>query len=565
MKEHLDKRSGFHFDVKWVFILLILAFLLVFLVFPLLYLLFRAFFADGSFSLDAVKRIYSYSLNWDCLRNTLITASLSMVFGVLIAFPLAWLVTRTNLYGRGFFRTLFLLTYMVPPYVGAMAWMRLLNPKVGTVNVVLKNLFGLSEAPFNIYTIGGMVWVLTTFYYPFAFILLCRALERMDPSLEEAARISGASPVKTLFTVTLPMMLPSIGSSAIMVFVAAASCYGIPSIIGAPGKLYTITTRISEYVATGTSQGLSDATVLSVFLMVLSLVLLLLSTLLMGKKNRITISGKSMRPNIVDLRKWRIPLTILTSIFAIVIIVIPFLSVIATSFTQNMGKSVFAEGNLTVRFWQNVFTRSTILKSALNSLITATLAATLGMIICIIMAYLLKRTNMRGRKIPDFLISFGSGTPSVVIALALIMTMSGRFGLNLYNTMAILVIAYMIKYMMMGMQSTISGFSQIGPVLEEAAAVSGAGWLRRMKDVVIPMLLPSIVAGWFIIFIPSFYDLTMSNLLYSEKTMTLGVELFRYQMNSSQQTAAALACCILLLVLILNLVMRKLTKGKVSI
>ena len=565
MKEHLDKRSGFHFDVKWVFILLILAFLLVFLVFPLLYLLFRAFFADGSFSLDAVKRIYSYSLNWDCLRNTLITASLSMVFGVLIAFPLAWLVTRTNLYGRGFFRTLFLLTYMVPPYVGAMAWMRLMNPKVGTVNVVLKNLFGLSEAPFNIYTIGGMVWVLTTFYYPFAFILLCRALERMDPSLEEAARISGASPVKTLFTVTLPMMLPSIGSSAIMVFVAAASCYGIPSIIGAPGKLYTITTRISEYVATGTSQGLSDATVLSVFLMVLSLVLLLLSTLLMGKKNRITISGKSMRPNIVDLRKWRIPLTILTSIFAIVIIVIPFLSVIATSFTQNMGKSVFAEGNLTVRFWQNVFTRSTILKSALNSLITATLAATLGMIICIIMAYLLKRTNMRGRKIPDFLISFGSGTPSVVIALALIMTMSGRFGLNLYNTMAILVIAYMIKYMMMGMQSTISGFSQIGPVLEEAAAVSGAGWLRRMKDVVIPMLLPSIVAGWFIIFIPSFYELTMSNLLYSEKTMTLGVELFRYQMNSSQQTAAALACCILLLVLILNLVMRKLTKGKVSI
>ena len=561
----MDKRSGFHFDVKWVFILLILAFLLVFLVFPLLYLLFRAFFADGSFSLDAVKRIYSYSLNWDCLRNTLITASLSMVFGVLIAFPLAWLVTRTNLYGRGFFRTLFLLTYMVPPYVGAMAWMRLLNPKVGTVNVVLKNLFGLSEAPFNIYTIGGMVWVLTTFYYPFAFILLCRALERMDPSLEEAARISGASPVKTLFTVTLPMMLPSIGSSAIMVFVAAASCYGIPSIIGAPGKLYTITTRISEYVATGTSQGLADATVLSVFLMVLSLVLLLLSNLLMGKKNRITISGKSMRPNIVDLRKWRIPLTILTSIFAIVIIVIPFLSVIATSFTQNMGKSVFAEGNLTVRFWQNVFTRSTILKSALNSLITATLAATLGMIICIIMAYLLKRTNMRGRKIPDFLISFGAGTPSVVIALALIMTMSGRFGLNLYNTMAILVIAYMIKYMMMGMQSTISGFSQIGPVLEEAAAVSGAGWLRRMKDVVIPMLLPSIVAGWFIIFIPSFYELTMSNLLYSEKTMTLGVELFRYQMNSSQQTAAALACCILLLVLILNLVMRKLTKGKVSI
>ena len=128
-----------------------------------------------------------------------------------------------------------------------------------------------------------------------------------------------------------------------------------------------------------------------------------------------------------------------------------------------------------------------------------------------------------------------------------------------------MIMAYMIKYMAMGMRNVVAGFSQIGPSLEEAAAISGAGWLRRMKDVVIPLLLPSVVAGWFVIFIPSFYELTMSNLLYSEKTQTLGVELFLYQVNSSQQTAAAMACCILLIILVLNLVMRKLTKGKYSI
>jgi len=561
----VKKTGRFHFDLKWILILLILAFLLVFLVLPMLYLLYRVFFADGTFSLDAVKRIYTYSLNWTCILNTLITASLSMVFGVLIAFPLAWLVTRTNLYGRGIFRSVFLMTYMVPPYVGAMAWIRLLNPKVGTVNTVLMQMFGLSEAPFDIYTIGGMVWVLTTFYYPFAFITLCRALEHMDPSLEEASRISGASPVKTLFHVTLPMMLPSIGASAIMVFIAAASCYGIPSIIGAPGKLYTVTTRIAEYVATGTQSGLTDATVLSVFLMLMSLLLLFVSNVVIGKRDRITISGKSVRPNIVDLRGWRIPLTILTGLFAVIVVVIPFLSVIATSFTQNMGKSVFAEGNMTFKFWQNVFSRSDILKSALNSLIAAAAAATIGMLISILMAYLLKRTNLKGRRIPDFLIALGSGMPSIVIALALIMTMSGKFGINIYNTLMIMIIAYVIKYMMMGMRTVTAGFSQIGPALEEAAAVSGAGWFRRMKDVVLPMLLPSIVAGWFLIFIPSFYELTMSNLLYSEKTQTLGVELYLYQMNNSQQTASALACCILLLVLILNIVMRKVTKGKVSI
>lgn len=157
-----------------------------------------------------------------------------MVLGTMIAFPLAWLVGRTNLYGRKFFRSLFVMTYMVPPYVGAMAWLRLLNPNAGIINQWLRALFGLSgPGPLNIYTLPGMIWVLTTFYYPYAFITISRAMEKMDPSLEEAGRISGASPLKTVFTVTLPMMMPSLIGGALLVFIAAASCYGIPSIIGA--------------------------------------------------------------------------------------------------------------------------------------------------------------------------------------------------------------------------------------------------------------------------------------------------------------------------------------------
>ena len=267
----------FTFDIKWILIAGIIGFLLVFQVFPLVYLLFRAFFATGHFSLESFARIYSYALNWTCLKNTLFTALLSMVFGVLIAFPLAWLVGRTNLHGRRVFRTLFVMTYMVPPYVGAMAWLRLLNPSVGTLNVFLQKIFGLAGMPFNIYTTGGLVWVLTTFYYPYAFITISRAMEKMDPSLEEASRISGASPLKTLFTVTIPLMLPSIAAAGLLVFVAAASCYGIPSIIGAPGKIYTVTTRIVDYVYVGSQQGLTDATVLAVFLMLLAMVILYVS------------------------------------------------------------------------------------------------------------------------------------------------------------------------------------------------------------------------------------------------------------------------------------------------
>ncbi|RHP46730.1 MULTISPECIES: iron ABC transporter permease [unclassified Clostridium] len=554
-----------YFDIKWVIILAIVAFLVVFQVFPLLYLIYRSFFTDGHFSLEGFKRIYSYSLNWTCLKNTLITAGLSMVFGVLLAFPLAWLVGRTNLYGKKIFRTLFVTTYMVPPYVGAMAWLRLLNPSVGTLNVLIQNLLGLEKAPFNIYSIGGLVWVLTTFYYPYAFITISRAMEKMDPSLEEASRISGASPLKTVFTVTLPLMFPSIVAAALLVFVSAASCYGIPSIIGAPGQIYTVTTRIVDYVYIGSQEGLTDATNLAVFLMAIALIILYISNFVIGKREYITVSGKSTRPNIVDLGRWRIPVTILVSCFAMIVVVIPFASVVATSFTVNMGKSLFEPGNLTLKYWHVITSRKSILSSGRNSIIAAVWAASLGMIVCLIMAYLLKRTNAKGRKIPDFLITVGSGTPSVVIALALIMTMSGKFGINIYNTMLIMVIAYMIKYMLMGMRTVVSAFSQVSPSLEEAAQISGAKWLRRLKDVVFPLIVPSIVAGWFLIFMPCFYELTMSNLLYSNNTKTLGVELFLYQTYHSQQTASALASGILLAVIVLNILLGKLTKGKFSI
>lgn len=561
----MDTEKKYYFDIKWFVILAIVAFLVIFQVLPLLYLIYRSFFADGSFSLDGFKRIYSYPLNWTCLKNTLITAGLAMVFGVLLAFPLAWLVGRTNLYGKKFFRTLFVMTYMVPPYVGAMAWLRLLNPTVGTLNTLIMSIFRLESAPFNIYSIGGLVWVLTTFYYPYAFITISRAMEKMDPSLEEASRISGASPFKTLMTVTLPLMMPSIVAAALLVFVAAASCYGIPSIIGAPGQIYTVTTRIVDYVYIGSQEGLTDATNLAVFLMAIALIVLYVSNFVVGKREYITVSGKSTRPNIVDLGKWRIPITVVVSLFAIVVVAIPFATVFMTSFTMNMGKSIFEAGNITFKYWHTILTRKSILGSGQNSLISAAWAASLGMIICLIMAYLLKRTNVKGKGVPDFLITVGSGSPSVVIALALIMTMSGRFGINIYNTMFIMVVAYMIKYMMMGMRTVVSAFSQISPSLEEAAQISGSGWIRRLKDVVFPLIVPSIVAGWFLIFMPCFYELTMSNLLYSNNTKTLGVELFTYQTYHSQQTASALASGILIIVIVLNYVLNKVTKGKFSI
>lgn len=554
----------YNIDIKWIVILIVVAFLVIFEVIPLSYLLIRSLFPKGSFSLESFKRVYTYDLNWTALINTLVISGLTTLFGVILAFPLAFLVGRTDMYGKKFFRTLFVTTYMVPPYVGAMAWLRLLNPNAGVLNKFLMQMFNLPKAPFNIYTVGGIVWVLTCFYYPYAFITISRAMEKMDPSLEEASKISGASPLKTLITITIPMMTPSIIAAGLLVFVASASAFGIPSIIGAPGQIYTVTTRIIDFVHIGSDEGLNDAMVLAVFLMVIANIVLYITTFVIGKRQYITMSGKSTRPNIVELGKWRMPITIIISIFSFFVVILPFVTVALTSFTVNMGKPI-GLSNMSMSAWNKVFSRASILSSTKNSIIAGLAAAFFGIMISCIMAYLLQRTNVKGKRIPDFLITLGSGTPSVTIALALIISMSGKFKINIYNTLTIMIIAYMIKYMLMGMRTVVSAMSQVHPSLEEAAQISGANWLRMLKDVTLPLIGASIVAGFFLIFMPSFYELTMSTLLYSSNTKTIGYELYIYQTYHSQQVASALATAILLFVIIVNYLLNKLTKGQFSI
>lgn len=561
----LRREGSGQMDIKWVLILGIVDFLLLFQLLPLVYLLIRAFFPEGAFSLDLFRRLVDYPMNLQALKNTLIAASCAMVLGTAIAYPLAYLVGRTNLYGRKFFRSLFVLTYMVPPYVGAMAWLRLLNRNVGTINLILRSLLGLkiTEGPLNIYSLGGLIWVLTTFYFPYAFITLSRAMEKMDPSLEEASRISGASPFRTVLKITLPMMTPSLIAGALLVFVSAASCYGIPSIIGAPGNVHTVTTRIIEYYGLGV-KGLNDATGLAVFLVLVALAVLYLSDVVVARKQYITVSGKSTRPSLVDLRGWRVPLTAATGLFSLIAVAIPFATILTTSFKVDVGKSLLEPGNFTLGQW-NALAREETLGCLKNSLIFGATAATVGMVISCTMSYLLHRTRIRGRKLPDFLITLGSGTPSVVIALGLIMTMRGQFGVDIYNTASILVIAYLIKYLMMGMRTVSSAMTQIHVSLEESSQISGAGWLRTMLRITGPLILPSIAAGWFLIFIPCFYELSMTTLLYTSDTKTIGFQLYQYWTFTSQPQACAMAFGILLFVFVLNALLNRLTRGEFTI
>ena len=543
---------------KFIVISLSVLLLLYFVVFPLGVLLYDSILVDGSFTLANYREVYSQDVNSRARANTVELSLIVMVASVIITFPLAWLVGRTDLPFKRGYRTLLVASYMIPPYVGAIAWVQLLNPSVGYLNNVFKWIFNLQTAPFDIYTTGGLAWVLTLFYSPFAFITISRAMEKMDPTLEEAARVSGSSPLRTLIDVTLPLMAPSILAGGLLVFIAAGSCFGIPAIVGMPGNIEVMTTRIVTYTYMGDEAGIRDATSLAASLMFIANALLFFMTWMLGRKDYTTISGKSTRPNIVELGKWKWPAFFAVGFYGFVAVILPLGSILLTSLLKSMSKGITLD-NLGFDAWIPVITSSQYMESVWNSVVYGVIAATIGTILSVFIAYLAVKTNVKGRNLPDMLTIIGGSTPSIVIALALVITFSGNFGLNLYSTMWILVVSYLVKYMTMSVRTIAASLSQVHISLEEAALNSGASWLRTCKDIIMPLIAPSIIAGWFLIFMPSFYELTMSLLLYGSDTKTIGVLLYDLQTYADTQNASVLSEIIMLIVLVGNVILNKLT------
>lgn len=549
---------------KFIVISFSVLMLLYFVIFPMGVLLYNSVFLDGAINWTSYNNVYSQDVNWRALSNTIKLSLGVMVVSVIITFPLAWLVGRTDLPGKKTFRTLLVSSYMIPPYVGAIAWVQLLNPGVGYLNELLKFVFGLEAAPFDIYSMWGIGWVLTLFYSPFAFITISRAMEKMDPTLEEAARVSGASPMRTVLDVTLPLMAPSIFAGGLLVFIAAGSCFGIPAIVGMPANIEVLTTRIVTYVYIGDPESIRDSTALAASLMFLANALLFGMTWVVGKKDYTTISGKSTRPNIVELRQWKWLAFAGVGLYTMISIIIPLGSIVLTSLITTLSEPI-SLSNLGFESWVPVVTSSQYMECIWNSFIYAIAAACIGTVLSLFVAYLAVKTQVKGRSLPDLLVVIGGSTPSIVIALALIIAFSGNFGLNLYSTMWILVVSYLVKYMTMSVRTIAASLSQVHISLEEAALNSGAGWLRVCKDIIMPLIAPSIVAGWFLIFMPSFYELTMSLLLYGSETKTIGVLLYELQTYADTQNASVLSVIILAIVLIGNLILNKVSKGNVGI
>lgn len=551
-------------DPKSMLIAAGIVLLIWFGVFPIGLLVLKAFQVKQGWGLDNFVAMYADASNLRAIGVTIQIALLTMLASLLASIPLAWLVARTNLPAKGLLRTLVVAPYMVPPFVGAIAWTYLANPRVGYLNRILRALFGEDALTVDIYGVGGIIWVQAIFYLPLSFLAVSHALKKMDPSLEEAARMCGASWWRTLRDVTLPLMAPSIIAGGLLVFVAVSATFGVPAIIGLPAGVQVVTTRIVRSVYVGTPEALRQSTAMAIVLMGMALAILAWANWFTSKRQYTTITGRAARLQTVALGKWQNPVAILAFSALAIFTLVPLGSMLLTTFVRTMAEPPGLD-NWTLKNWQAILSADKTWNTLRVSFLLAITTATLGLIIGFLISYFKVRTHHPLRQVPDWIITFTYGTPGIVIALGAIVAFSGAFGLNLYGTLAILIVAYLARMLAYAVRTLNAALEQIHPSLEEAAISCGADWARATRDVTLPLLGPALISAWFLVFIRALYELTMSVLLYSTTTMTAGVYLYDLESYADPQSSAVLSALILILVLGSSLLMQWATKGKVAL
>ncbi len=546
---------------------LALVLLIVFSVFPLLTLVQRSFLVQNELSLGNYVTALGRPANLTALWNTFLVSLLTTAFSVLLGAPLAWVLARTDVPWRNGFRGVLLMPYIIPPFIGAIAWMQLLNARVGYLNWPFMALLGLERGLFDIHSWAGLIWVMGLYFYPFVLISTSAALAKMDPSLEEAARNARAGTLRVMRTITLPLVLPSIAAGGLLVFVAAAAQFGVPALVGGPARIFVLPTRIVASLSTGTvgGAGLREATVLSMLLMLMALLGLVASAWVTRLGRYTTVTGKSAQQTLVPLGRWRWWVFAALVLFAVITVALPFAAIITTSFLRGWGQAPTPE-NLTLANYTYILFEHHLTGPGLrNSLLLAAGSATIAVAVGAVVAYMKVKVRNRLSEVMDLVATLPYATPGTVLALAMIVAWSGFYGLNLYNTFWILLLAYVVKDLAFGIRMAAGSLEQLHGSLEEAARSAGATWGRTFRDVVLPLIQPALIGGWFLVFIPAFRELTMSILLYGSDTPTAGVALFELQSGGYYQSAAALAVVVLGVVLAGNWLVKRLTKGAFGI
>ena len=545
------------FDAKWLVIGGCLALVAVLALVPLGFMIWQSFHtpetnaAPSVFTLGNYEKAYTnpetITIFWNSVQFALGTSAVAFTLGT----TLAWINERTNTPFRRLFYTLSIVPLIIPGILFTISWIMLASPKIGLINLVFQSWFGLDSPPFNIYSMGGMIWVDGLHYSPLAFLLMSAAFRAMDPSLEESATMSGAGVMSTLYRITLKLALPAILATVLTLFIEAVASFEVPALLGLPAGIQVFTSAIYQSIHQYPSQiGLAAA---------YSVILLMLTTGGIYIQSRIsssgskysTVTGKGFRPRTIDLGKWRFFTLGIFIVYFLLIVVLPFFVLLWSSLQKFYAPpSMAALQNITLDGYRYVFASSNIRDAALNSLWMSVTTATVVMLLASVISWIVVKTKIPGRWLLDNMASLPMVFPGLVLGVS-IMIFYLTFDIGIYGTFWIILLAYITRFMPYGMRYSTTSMIQIHKDLEESAGMSGASWFTVFRRIILPLLKPGLIAGWIYVMIVSIRELSTSILLYSPGNEVISVMIWELWENGQYVELSALSVLFILMLLIL--------------
>ena len=544
-KGHASRRRGV-LAAGWV--LLLLAILTFLVVYPILTLLLGALtdtnpvvegFSVAHLSIHNFLTVLSNPNVGEALFNTLVACGGGTLIAVTIGLAFSWIVVRTNTPFKGFIAAASILPLFAPPLVAGVAWAILGSPKTGLINTMFK--WANLDLRVDFYSLTGLVIVFGIYYAPYVYMFTASALRNMDPTMEEAAEISGASTFATLFSVTFPLIMPAIISGMLLSFIVMLGIYGIPAVLGAPTNINVLTTYI--FKLTNWSPPLyNTAAAVAVILMAVTGLLVLLQQRVLSGRSYTTVAGKAYRPRNLDLGAWRWLTFGLGLAYLLVVVVLPMTALIVAAFRKFMfirdAASLFDTRQYSLVHFHSIFDNPLTLNSIYNTIEVGIITAVAGGILAFAVGYTIHRTPVAGRRSIDVLSTLPVAIPGLVIGVAYLWAWIGIPG-GLYGTIWILALAFIARFMPDTVKALSTSFLQIDRELEEAAWVCGRDLLGTIRTIVLPLARPGVLAAMTLLFVLAIRELGSSLFLYTSNTMVMSVLLLDYYEGGNLGKTAA--------------------------
>jgi iron(III) transport system permease protein len=534
-------------DLSWPVLILFAAVLCVLIVLPMSWLFYYSFVdRTGAFTLGNFETLFTDPDFLDPLVTTLILATSSSIICCLAAAPMGWLVARTDMPLRGTVRALVTASFVTPPFLGAIAWELLAAPNSGLLNKIYR---AATDAPqdehlLNIYSLPGLIFVISCYTFPYVFVLLANALDRIPGDLEDASAILGGGTWTTARRVTIPLATPALLAGALVAFLQTMTLFGSPAILAIPAGFHTMTTKIWSLFNYPPKPELAAAA--SLPLLLLTILLLRAEKLILGRRGYSVVGGKQGNPRLVQLGmlKW----VALAFVFVVLLcpVFLPYGALLNAAFSRVATSFVWFD-NFTLHNIYFVFFELSAAKLAVkNTFLLGAASATIGTLIAVVIAYLTARRAIAGHRFLGFLATAPVAIPGIVLGVGLFLSYA-RPPLVLYGTLWILLIAFITIALPSAYQQLQSAFRSVHTDIEDAARIFGATRLRILRDITGPLLRTSLIATWCFIFVGVIRELSAAIMLFTSETKVVSVLIF--DLNESGDLGAIAVLGLIMLVI----------------